>query len=191
MKLNDTQIPLLDAAATEYGKLLAARVEAKAVGRRAEQAHIADQQLRWEMSAARYAIAGGSKNQLRNITSKNPKTVDEAIESGLRFVKNELPAEPVAPVAKSAPVDQRFEDTGDGTVSVTLQADEMNKFSAMLVDGTQSEARDWGFALDAEGRLQPDFTDDDETWNHPVVQVVNASPELKAEVIAFIQAQSN
>lgn len=183
MKLNDTQQDLLDAAASEYGRLLAARVEAKAVGRRAEEAYIADQQLRWDMAAARYALAEGSKAQLRARTTKNPATVDKAIASGMRFVKDEILIEHEPEVDTGA----RFRMDGDELL-VTLQPEDFEPFKAGFPEGLPTEGQQYAFRLDAAGNPIPVDADKDETWLHPVVKVA-LTPKMKPELLDFIESQ--
>ncbi|WP_406245836.1 hypothetical protein ACI7YT_12410 [Microbacterium sp. M] len=186
-KLTDEQEALLDEAATAYANLLGARVQAKAVARKAEQDYLADYQAAWERAAAHYAVstddAGrpASKRQLRLATTRNPATVDEAIERGKRFVvaAPAVEAEPVIPSERS-----RFEVTG-GRLRVSLEPEDFEPYATMLVAGVPDIAESHWFDH-AGGALSPVDANEDDTWQKPVVQVVMNTP-LKAEAIAFLE----
>ena len=180
MKLNDAQEALLAKIREASEKYKVAKlVEHERARREADERVLATLVERDKLvslgAAQRIPLAQIGR---RGMGTSNHGQIREAIAHGSRFLEVAV-GEP----EQSGPYSW---DAADGKLTVTLSQEDFEPYLAMLARHPKPEGESWDFYM-VGGRLTPNFSEDDETWQHPVVAVVMAD---QREALAYIESRT-
>lgn len=124
----------------------------------------------------------------RVLNTKNWKTANDAVEAGRDARQHAAPVIPIITPDVVEPDGPFTWHADTGVLSVTFAAQDFAPHLAMLARHPHPNGESWSFEYDGT-RILPTHSDDDSTWENPVVQVVMTDAG-KAQAIAFIESQS-
>lgn len=176
MKLNETQealISRLRKASLHYKQAKATEYEA---ARRVADERILGALIERDKLIARSIAEGIPLAQIgkRALGTSDYTTVKAAAKHGERFLEDE---------ASTQHGNRYAWDAVREVLTVTMSAEDFTPFTSMLVR-TPDEAETFDFTVDGE-RILPVDADDEDTWEHPVVQIV-MTDQGKRDALDFI-----
>jgi len=170
-----------------------ARINAYRRHREMARKEIHDYEVARAVIAAEAFAAGIKKTTMadRFLSTTNAGTAREAIELGRSLGELAVTVadiEDVATLGKQLGVTEKVErfELVDGRVNVTFTGAEFERY------GIESDKDVWSFTVAADGTVTPEYADQDETWEHPVVRVVMApgSDQWRQRIAEFVAAET-
>lgn len=182
MKLNDAQEALLAKIREASEKHKVAKLVEYERARREADERILATLVERDKLVSLGAAAGIPLAQIgkRGMGTSNHGQVREALAHGARFLE--------ASVGEPEQVGPYTWDPSDSRLTVYLSQGDFEPYLAMLARHPKPEGEAWDFYL-VDGRLLPNFSQDDETWQHPVVTVV-MTEQGKREALGYIESRT-
>ncbi|WP_217181574.1 hypothetical protein [Streptomyces sp. AC495_CC817] len=117
---------------------------------------------------------------IRGLGTSNHSQAKRAAEHGASLIS---PQE----VAEIKPSSRYAWDADDARLTVRMEASEFEPYLSLLATDPDPSGEEWDFYI-VDGRLTPNYSEDDETWQHPVVSVV-MTEQGKRDALQFIALQ--